>query len=113
MNVPGDAAGDVAVTHAVGENDSGDIVAAREDGGEVAAGVAAGRDSDDVSLETCQFQGAMGFFVSGPQLHAAKRASHRLGAWYIFGVEFLEFHERPYAGTGKIRGCFFGAAKLN
>ena len=58
---------------AVGEDDAGDIVIAGEDGGEIAAGIGAGWNGDDVGLEAGEFDGAMSAFVAGPEFHAAER----------------------------------------
>src|SRR5450432_1780550 len=100
MNMMGDAAGDVAVAYAIRQNDAGDVVAAGENGGKVTAGIGAGGYGDDVGLKTCEFELAMGFFVSGPELHAAEGA-HFGGAAFRGGggIEFLEFHGESDAST--------------
>src|ERR1700730_8820928 len=110
MDVTGNAAGDVAVTHAVGENDSGDIVAARKDRGEIAATIRSGRIGDNVGFKPGELQGAMGPFISSPELHAAKGASDRGGALKILRFDLFEFHkgmlsrcDRSTVSTHKIR----------
>jgi len=101
MNVARDAAGDISVTNAIGKNDAGDIITARKDRGEIATGVSARWNGDNVSLQACELERSVGFLIAGPELHTAEGTSSRGGAWNRFGIEFLEFHERPYANTGK------------
>jgi hypothetical protein len=66
VDVAGDAAGYVSVTYAVGQDYASDVIAAGENGGEVAAGFGAGRDGDDVGFEAGELEGTVGFFVASP-----------------------------------------------
>jgi hypothetical protein len=66
VDVAGHAARDVAVANAICKDHSGNVVAAGKNCREVSATIGAGRNGDDVGLETREFQRAMGFLVAGP-----------------------------------------------
>jgi hypothetical protein len=77
---------------AIGEDDAGDVVAARENCGKVAAGIGSGWDGDDVGFKAGEFERAVGAFVAGPEFHASEGADDGGCALDGFGFDFFEFH---------------------
>ncbi len=102
--MPGHAAGGVAVADAIRENHAGDIIAAGEYRGKIAALVAAGGHGDDIAFQPCQVQRAVRPLIAGPQLHAAEGPHYSFRAIKLFGFELLELHTYFDA-----RRTFFGA----
>ena len=90
----GNSSRHVAMSDAIGEHHAGNVVAAGKNRGEIAPGVRARGNGDDVSFQSGKFQRAMRFFVAGPQLHAAEGARGRCSALQGAGIEFLEFHSQ-------------------
>jgi hypothetical protein len=93
VDMPGNAAGSVAVANTISENNAGNIVATRKHGRKITAFVAAGRNGDDVTFQPRQLQGPMGALVACPQLHATERALARSCALELLGFNFLDSHD--------------------
>src|SRR5712692_86009 len=92
VDVPRHTGCRIAVADAVSENDAGQVVAAGKDRGKIAAFVASGGHSDDITLQSRQIERAVGPFIAGPQLHAAERPHRGFRAIQLFGFDFLVFH---------------------
>ena len=100
VNVAGDAAGDVAVADAVSEDDAGDVVVAGEDGGEITAGIGAGRYGDDVGFQAGEFEWNDGRVRCRPRVPCSRKGAEL--RWCIvesMGSSFLNFMFETNAST--------------
>src|SRR5258708_5124818 len=92
VDVPRHTGCRISVTDAVGENNAGKIVAAGKHRGKIAAFVATGGYGDDITLQSREIERAMRPFITGPELHAAKRPHRGFRTIQLFGFDFLVSH---------------------
>jgi len=90
MDMPGHAAGGVAVTDAIRENHAS-VLSLRRTPRKDRRLCRTGGYGDDIAFQSCQVQRAVRSLITGPQFHTAERPHCGSRAIKLLGSTFLNF----------------------